>query len=69
MAQCLGCAAIDRGLARLGLKLTEECERCLQRYCWNSKIVEGIENGAVVDLPLKLNLDESFAAWNANNTF
>ncbi len=77
-AQCLGCAAIDRSAARIGMQRTLQCERCMERYCWDGVSepdkIAGPEGGRypvseIVDLEMVLNPDVSFAEWNATNPF
>nr|POF02220.1 lysophospholipase 3 [Quercus suber] len=60
--ECLGCAAIDRSLARVGMLRSEQCQRCMDRYCWDG--TEDNSTPAVVDLALRLAPNVSFAQWN-----
>lgn len=64
--ECLGCAAIDRSLAKVGIERTEQCQRCMTRYCWDG--VEDNSSPPVVDLPLRLKPDLSFLEWNKSTT-
>ena len=77
-AQCLGCAAIDRSLTRLGMERTLQCQRCMHRYCWNGESVPDQiagPDGATyevteeVDLEMVLKPGISFAEWNATHSF
>lgn len=74
--QCLGCAAIDRSVARVGMKRTPQCERCMERYCWDGVSepdnITGPPGGTyevsqILDLGLLLEPGVSFAQWNATN--
>lgn len=65
--ECLGCAAIDRSLAKLGMARTEQCQRCMEKHCW-----DGVENNttpAVVDLSLRLDPSYSFEKWNSSSPY
>ena len=64
---CLGCAAIDRSLAKVGMKRTCECEQCFERYCWNGTTFEG--ELSVVDIPLVLDPTLGFLEWNKTHNF
>ena len=64
--ECLGCAAIDRSLAKVGIERTEQCQRCMTRYCWDG--VEDNSNPPLLDLPLRLKPDLSYAEWNKSTT-
>ena len=64
---CLGCAAIDRSLDRVGMQRTAQCEACMAKYCW-----DGTEDDAkpgVVDPSLALQPDLSFAEWRKTHDF
>jgi lysophospholipase len=65
--QCLGCAVVERSLAKVGMSRTKQCESCFQKYCWDGTVYEG-EVG-VVDLPLVLDPSLSFAEWNKTHDF
>ncbi|EXJ89618.1 hypothetical protein A1O3_02685 [Capronia epimyces CBS 606.96] len=67
-AQCLGCAAIDRSLTRLGIDRVAQCEACLQKYCWDGTY-EAEGDLPVVDPSLRLHPNVSFAEWNATHPF
>lgn len=67
-AQCLGCAAIDRSLTRLGIDRVAQCEKCLQKYCWDGTY-EDEADIPVVDPSLKLHPNVSYAEWNATHPF
>lgn len=66
----LACAAIDRSVTRLGMKRTLQCERALQRYCWDGHVVpeNGVGPTEMVDLPLKLT-GQGFGEWIKFNPF
>ena len=77
-AQCLGCAAIDRSIARLGMERTLQCRSCMERYCWDGNSepdhITGPKDGTyevtqIVDLEMVLNPGVSFAEWNATHPF
>jgi hypothetical protein len=34
-AQCLGFVMIDRSLVRIGMQRMEQCQNCIERYCWD----------------------------------
>ena len=64
---CLGCAVIDRSLARMGTERTKQCQTCFDRYCW-----DGTEDDAVpgvVDLSLALYPEYGFLEWNKTHPF
>jgi len=65
---CLGCAAIERSLAKVGLNRTAQCQRCFDRYCWDGTAEEEWGN-VVVDPPLVLDPELSFAEWKKTNPF
>ena len=77
-AHCLGCAAIDRSVARLGLERTLQCQSCMERYCWNENSepdpISGPDGGMyevtqTVDLEMVLKPGVSFAEWSATHPF
>lgn len=80
-AQCLGCATIDRSLARVGMKRTEQCERCMSRYCWDGTSVpdhivgppggtwEATEHAWANDLEMKLVPGFTWAEWNKTHDY
>ena len=72
-AQCLGCAAIDRSVSRLGMERTEQCARCMERYCWHGDSVPEVylgppggryEEGGYLDLEMVLKPGITWAEWN-----
>ncbi|KAJ9607997.1 hypothetical protein H2200_008076 [Cladophialophora chaetospira] len=65
-SQCLGCAAIDRSLSKMSMKRPQQCEKCLEKYCWDGTYEDGADI-PVVDLPLKLAPNVSYAEWNASH--
>lgn len=64
---CLGCAAIDRSLPKVGIKRTAQCERCLNKYCWDEKYEESASG--IVDPSLVLDPSLGFAEWNMTHDF
>ena len=64
---CLGCAAIERSLAKVGMERTEQCDKCFSKYCWDGTYAEG--KPQVVDPSLKLNPSLGFLQWNTTNPF
>jgi lysophospholipase len=60
--ECLGCAAIDRSLSKLGIERTEQCQRCMKKYCWDG--VEDNSETGPVDIPLVLDPSWTYAEWN-----
>lgn len=64
--ECLGCAAIDRSLSKLGIKRTKQCESCMTKYCWNGK--EDNSDPGLLDITLVLNPSVSYAEWNKTVT-
>ena len=64
---CLGCAAIDRSLPRVGMQRTAQCEACMAKYCW-----DGTEDNAtaqIVDPSLLLQPDLTFSEWIKTHDF
>ena len=80
-AQCLGCAAVDRSLTRVGMKRTKQCQGCTERYCWDGtsvpdKIVgpvggtyEATEHAWANDLEMVLKPGITYAQWNATHQY
>ncbi|KAK5047684.1 hypothetical protein LTR84_006349 [Exophiala bonariae] len=66
--QCIGCAAIDRSLERMGTKRTEQCERCFANHCWDGTTSE-LSKDFVLDPSLQLNLSLGFVEWNKTHPF
>ncbi|MCJ1291996.1 hypothetical protein MMC34_003546 [Xylographa carneopallida] len=64
---CLGCAAIERSLSKVGMRRTGQCEACFRNHCWDG--VEDDRPTGVVDLPLALDPGLSFAVWNLTHPF
>lgn len=60
--ECLGCAVIDRSLAKINMQRTEQCQKCMTEYCWNG--VGDIKKPVPADLPLRLDPSYSFEKWN-----
>lgn len=65
--ECLGCAAIDRSLEKLGIARTKQCESCFAKYCWDG--IEDDEDSKVIDPLLILPPHESFSEWVKNHNF
>ena len=65
---CLGCAAIDRSLANVGMQRTRQCEACMAKYCW-----DGTEDNTtatpIVDPSLVLQPDLGFVEWRKTHDF
>ena len=64
---CLGCAAIDRSLPRVGIQRTAQCETCMAKYCW-----DGTEDNAtaqIVNPGLLLQPNLTFAEWIKTHDF
>lgn len=64
---CLGCAAIDRSLARIGMQRTDQCERCMSRHCWDGKYDN--RKPGVIDPTLLLEPGLGFLEWNKTHPF
>lgn len=64
--QCLGCAVIDRSLEKIGMQRSEQCEKCLSKYCWDGTLNE--TTPTIVDPYLRLDPTLSFAEWNLTNS-
>ena len=64
---CLGCAAIDRSLVRVGMQRTKQCEACMKKYCWDG--TEDDVAPGVVDPSLALQPDLGFVEWRMSHDF
>lgn len=64
---CLGCAAIDRSLPRVGMQRSAQCEQCMEKYCWDG--TEDNQTAPIVDPSLALDPDLSFEQWNTTHDF
>lgn len=64
--ECLGCAIIDRSLSKLGIGRTEQCQRCMTKYCWDG--VEDNSKPGLVDMTLMLDSSVGYAEWNKSAT-
>ncbi len=64
---CLGCAAIDRSLPRVGMQRTKQCEACMAKYCWNGTEDNG--TAPVVDPSLVLQPELGFLEWRKTHDF
>lgn len=61
--QCLGCAAVDRSSAKLGIARVAQCEKCFQKYCWDGTY-EDEGNVPIVDPVMAVYPNVSYAEWN-----
>ncbi|KAJ9641659.1 hypothetical protein H2204_002721 [Knufia peltigerae] len=66
--QCIGCAAVDRTLSKLNITRPDQCEKCLQKYCWDGTY-DDESNVPIIDPSLALYPNISFAQWNASYPF
>ncbi|RDH34733.1 lysophospholipase [Aspergillus welwitschiae] len=66
-AECMGCAAVERSLARVGMERTRQCQRCFERYCWDGTLDE--RDPGVLDPTLVLDPGMKFGLWNATNPY
>jgi len=68
--KCLGCAAVQRSIERLGWNTTAQCEKCFADHCWNEvddeELLPGLQD---FDPPLLLDPGLSFAAWNQTHQY
>jgi hypothetical protein len=67
------CGAIDRRVSRPGMERTEQCARCMERYCWHGDSVPEFylgppggmyEKGGYLDLEMVLKPGITWAEWN-----
>lgn len=58
---CLGCAAVETSLKRVGMDTPRQCRRCFEKYCWDGKS-DDRETG-IVDLKLVLDPKLGYAQW------
>ncbi|PYI03128.1 lysophospholipase [Aspergillus sclerotiicarbonarius CBS 121057] len=61
--ECLGCAAIDRSLARVGMQRSQACEQCFQEHCWDGTLTAGVSEDFVLDPSLALDPSLGYAEW------
>ncbi|KAJ6013739.1 hypothetical protein N7540_008330 [Penicillium herquei] len=66
-ADCLGCAAIDRSLHRLGIERPAACEKCFKEHCWDGTLIGGVSEDFVLDPTLALDPTLTYAEWNKTN--
>ncbi|GKZ23625.1 hypothetical protein AbraIFM66951_009902 [Aspergillus brasiliensis] len=66
-AECVGCAAVERSLKRVGMERSRQCERCFERYCWDGRLDE--RDPGVLDPMLVLDPGVRFGVWNATNPY
>jgi lysophospholipase len=66
---CLGCAAIERSLAKVGLQTTEQCQRCFDKYCWDGTSVEEYPGTETVGPSLVLDPSLGFLKWVKTNPY
>ncbi|KIV80847.1 hypothetical protein PV11_08323 [Exophiala sideris] len=64
--QCLGCAAVDRTSAKLGIPRVAQCEKCMQKYCWDGTY-EAEGDIPIVDPVMAVYPNVSYAEWNATH--
>ena len=64
---CLGCAAIDRSLPKVGMQRSQQCEQCFSRYCWDG--VSDDSPTGIIDPTLILDPSVDYAEWNKTNPF
>ncbi|KAK6538524.1 Lysophospholipase 1 [Orbilia ellipsospora] len=50
---CVGCALIHREVERKGMPVTEQCQQCLKRYCWDGSRDTNMLQDYEPDLKLK----------------
>jgi lysophospholipase len=65
---CLGCAAIARGVKRVGMPTPAACQTCFTKYCWDGTVATGTTE-AVVDLSLVLDPKVSYKQWVADHIY
>lgn len=71
-AECIGCAAVERSLKRVGMERTRQCERCFEKYCWDGELDERElyeSDPGVLNPTLILNPGVGFEVWNATNPY
>ncbi|KAH6644279.1 lysophospholipase [Boeremia exigua] len=66
---CVACAAIDRSLARVGMRRSDQCEKCFTKYCWDGSVesedLSAVSSkGKTFDPSLILNSSYTFELWN-----
>ncbi|PWY77487.1 lysophospholipase [Aspergillus heteromorphus CBS 117.55] len=61
---CLGCAAIERSLARVGMQRSEACDQCFQEHCWDGTLTTGVPDDFVLDPSLALAPTLNYAEWS-----
>lgn len=61
--ECLGCAAIDRSLSRMGLPRPQACEQCFQEHCWDGTLTAGVSDSFVLDPTLALEPTMGYTEW------
>ncbi|PMD48090.1 FabD/lysophospholipase-like protein [Hyaloscypha variabilis F] len=62
---CLGCAVIDRTLDKIGMQRTNQCQECLQKYCWDGTYDQ--RTPAILDPSLATNPGLGYLEWNATS--
>lgn len=65
---CIGCAAIDRSLERLGMERTDQCEQCFAEWCWDGTTSE-VPDDFVLDPSLALDPNLGFVEWSKTHPF
>jgi lysophospholipase len=66
-AQCLGCAAIDRSLGRIGIERPAFCEQCFEEHCWDGMLSGGVSDDFILDPSPALTPNVSYAEWSAEH--
>jgi lysophospholipase len=62
---CLGCAVMDRTLDKIGMQRTNQCQECLQKYCWDGTYDQ--RTPAILDPSLATNPGLGYLEWNATS--
>jgi len=66
---CLGCAAIDRSLAKVGMMRTRQCAHCFSKYCWDGEVDDGDGKPEIINPSLILDPSVGFLEWNLTNPY
>lgn len=64
---CIGCAAIDRSLAKVGMTRTKQCQSCFDEYCWDGTLDESTP--PVLDPSAQLLPGVGYVEWNLTHPF
>ncbi|OJJ42657.1 hypothetical protein ASPZODRAFT_124987 [Penicilliopsis zonata CBS 506.65] len=60
---CLGCAAIDRSLSRMGIARPQACQQCFAEHCWDGTLTAGVADSYVLDPSLALEPAMGYTQW------